>query len=72
MHEMAMVDGLMAMRQVTDLVIPANGRARFEPGGWHLMLKEPSHRLTTGEIVEMTLVFKSGMKQVVSVNVAAR
>ncbi len=72
MHEMAMVDGLMAMRQVTDLVIPANGRARFEPGGWHLMLKGPSHRLTTGEVVEMTLVFKSGMKQEVSVNVAAR
>jgi len=72
MHEMAVVDGLMAMRQVTDLVIPANGRARFEPGGWHLMLKGPSHRLTTGEVVEMTLVFKSGMKQAVSVNVAAR
>ena len=72
MHEMAMTDGLMTMRQVTDLVIPANGRARFEPGGWHLMLKEPSHRLTAGEVVEMTLVFKSGMKQEVSVNVAAR
>ena len=72
MHEMAMVDGLMTMRQVTDLVIPANGRARFEPGGWHLMLKGPSHRLTTGEAVEMTLVFKSGMRQEVSVNVAAR
>ncbi len=72
MHEMAMVDGLMAMRQVTDLVIPANGQARFEPGGWHLMLKGPSHRLITGEVVEMILVFKSGMKQEVSVNVAAR
>ena len=72
MHEMAMTDGLMAMRQITDLVIPANGQARFEPGGWHLMLKEPSHLLTSGEIVDMTLIFKSGSKQKISINVAAR
>jgi protein SCO1/2 len=72
MHEMAMTDGLMAMRQITDLVIPANSQARFEPGGWHLMLKEPSHLLTSGEIVDMTLIFKSGTKQKISINVAAR
>ena len=29
MHEMATVDGLMEMRQLTDLSIPANGQAQF-------------------------------------------
>ena len=72
MHEMATVDGLMAMRQVTDLAIPANGQVQFAPGGWHLMLNGPRQHLTTGQVVDMTLVFKSGMKQKVSVNVAAR
>ena len=72
MHEMATVDGLMAMRQITDLAIPANGQVQFAPGGWHLMLNGPRQHLTTGQVVDMTLVFKSGMKQQVSVNVAAR
>ena len=72
MHEMATVDGLMAMRQVKDLAIPANGQVKFAPGGWHLMLNGPRQHLTTGQVVDMTLVFKSGMKQKVSVSVAAR
>jgi copper(I)-binding protein/cytochrome oxidase Cu insertion factor (SCO1/SenC/PrrC family) len=72
MHEMAAVDGLMAMREVTDLLIPANGLAQFEPGGWHLMLRGPRQSLLAGQTVDMTLTFKSGMKQTVSVNVASR
>ena len=71
-HEMATVDGLMSMRKVTDLVIPANGQAEFAPGGWHLMLRGPRQYLTTGQKVQMTLTFKKGMKQTVSVIVAAR
>ncbi len=35
-HEMAVVDGLMRMRELTDLVIPANGQVQFQPGGMHL------------------------------------
>ena len=72
MHEMAVVDGLMAMREISDLVIPANGQAMFKPGGWHLMMRGPRQYLTTGQQVEMTFTFKSGQQQTVSVNVAAR
>jgi copper(I)-binding protein/cytochrome c2 len=71
-HEMAVVDGLMEMREVTDMIIPANGQIQFKPGGMHLMLKKPHRHLTTGQKVDMTLTFKSGRKQSVSVNVAAR
>lgn len=71
-HEMTRVDGLMEMREVTDLVIPANGRIDFEPGGKHLMLMGPRAHLTLGQKVEMTLTFKSGKQQTVSVKVAAR
>ncbi len=71
-HEMAAVDGLMEMREVTDMIIPANGQIQLEPGGMHLMLKKPHRHLTTGQKVDMTLTFKSGKKQLVSVNVAAR
>ena len=71
-HEMVAVDGLMEMREVTDLTIPASGQINFEPGGKHLMLMGPKEHLTTGQKVDMTLTFKSGKKQTVSVKVAAR
>ena len=70
-HEMAMVDGLMIMRELTYLVIPSNGQTQLKPGGMHLMLMEPRHDLTTGQQVDMTLTFKSGTKQTVSVEVFA-
>ena len=71
-HEMVSVDGLMEMREVTDMVIPAKGQIYFEPGGKHLMLMGPRKHLTKGQKVDMTLTFKSGKKQTVSVQVAAR
>ncbi len=70
-HEMAMVDGLLTMRELTNLVIPANGQAQLKPGGKHLMLMGPRQNLTTGQQVDMTLTFKSGVKQTVSVGVFA-
>lgn len=72
MHEMATVDGLMTMREIGGLVIPANGQVRFAPGGRHLMLIGPRERLTTGQVVELTLVFESGARQKVAVGVADR
>lgn len=72
MHEMVTVDGLMTMREVTNLVIPANGQVQFSPGGKHLMLKAPQQSLTIGQQVAMTLTFQSGVKQTVSVKVTAR
>ena len=71
-HEMVTVDGMMEMREVKDLSIPANGQIRFEPGGKHLMLMGPKEHLTTGQKVDMTLVFKSGKIQTVSIQVAAK
>ena len=71
-HEMAMVDGMMEMNEVTDLIIPAKDQIQFEPGGKHLMLMGPKAHFTKGQKVDMTLTFKSGKKQIVSVQVAAR
>jgi len=71
-HEMAMVDGLTKMRELREIVVPAGGQARFEPGGRHLMLKGPQRYLTDGETVDLTLRFRSGREQKVSVTVADR
>ena len=37
-HETAEVDGVMRMRRLSELVIPAGGSVSLEPGGKHLML----------------------------------
>ncbi len=71
-HEMAMVDGLMTMRELEDLVIPAKGQIRLQPGGMHLMLMGPTKELVAGQQVAMTLTFASGRQQTLRVEVADR
>jgi copper(I)-binding protein/cytochrome oxidase Cu insertion factor (SCO1/SenC/PrrC family) len=71
-HKMASVDGLMEMHHVKDLTIPANGKIQFGPGGMHLMMMGPKEHLEKGQKVDMTLTFKSGKKQIISVLVADR
>ncbi|MDE0885385.1 MAG: copper chaperone PCu(A)C [Myxococcota bacterium] len=70
-HEMAVIDGLMEMRELTDLVIPANARAQMAPGGKHLMMAGPRKPLHKGERVEVVLTFESGISQTVSLPVVA-
>ena len=72
MHEMGVVNGAMKMRELDSLTIPANGKIEFSPGGQHLMMKGPRDYLDSGQTVDLTLVFKSGIEQFVSVRVAAR
>ena len=69
-HEMATVEGLMKMRELETLEIPAGGQTSLAPGGKHLMLREPVRRLRAGDKVEMTLIFESGSRQTVSVKVS--
>lgn len=71
-HEMANVDGLMTMREVTELMIPARGQLRLEPGGRHLMLRGPREHVRAGQKVDLTLTFASGRQQRVSVQVASK
>ncbi|VAW50174.1 Cytochrome oxidase biogenesis protein Sco1/SenC/PrrC, thiol-disulfide reductase involved in Cu(I) insertion into CoxII Cu(A) center / Cytochrome c [hydrothermal vent metagenome] len=71
-HQMVAVDGMMEMQEVKNLTIPANGQINFVPGGKHLMLIGPKEHLKTGQKVDLTLLFKSGKKQSVTVKVAAK
>jgi cytochrome oxidase Cu insertion factor (SCO1/SenC/PrrC family)/copper(I)-binding protein len=72
MHEMRVVDGMMAMRQLEGLVIPPHGQVSFAPGGQHLMMHGPREFLTADRAVELTLVFDSGKTQDIAVRVEAK
>ena len=72
MHEMAMVDGLMDMRELSELELPAGAEVQFAPGGKHLMLMGPHRHLKRGESVQLVLRFASGLRQKIQVDVADR
>jgi protein SCO1/2 len=57
MHSSASVNGMMQMREMSTVDIPAKAHVRFEPGGLHAMLMELSHPLRTGERLPLTLIF---------------
>jgi periplasmic copper chaperone A len=51
-------DGMMTMRPVDRIVIPAGDTVSLEPGGYHVMLIGLTRPLETGSSVTITLVFE--------------
>jgi copper(I)-binding protein len=58
-HEMAMTNGVMTMREVAGgLVIPPGGKVELKPGGYHVMFMELKRALKKDEKIKGTLVFE--------------
>jgi copper(I)-binding protein len=58
-HEMALVDNVMKMRQLGDgLDIPAGQSVELKPGGFHLMFMKLNTPLVEGTSVPVTLTFE--------------
>lgn len=56
-HEMATTDGVMTMRPVEGIEIPAGGSVTLAPGGFHLMFITLTEPLKEGEKMPVTLTF---------------
>lgn len=54
-HTMFDDAGVMRMRRVPELHVPAKGRIELKPGGLHLMMFRPKHPLADGDRVEVVL-----------------
>ena len=61
-HEMTMDGGIMRMRQIDGIRIPAHGSETLEPGGYHLMLLSIQGPFVAGEKVDVTLDFERAGK----------
>ena len=58
-------DGVMMMRPVKAIAIPAGGEARLKPGGFHVMLIGLKAPLQAGSTIPLTLEFaRAGSTQV--------
>lgn len=73
-HEMKMENGVMRMRAVPALALPANQAVDLAPGGYHVMLMGLKQPLKAGDSVPITLVVEGPDKQrrTIEVNAAVR
>jgi copper(I)-binding protein len=60
LHETQKAGGVMKMRPVTRIPIPAGGKVELKPGGYHIMLLDLKRDLKPGDTVPVTLGFEHG------------
>jgi copper(I)-binding protein len=56
-HQTSMTDGVMRMRKVSHIDIPANGSAELKPGSFHIMLIGLEKELKAGTVESLILTF---------------
>jgi hypothetical protein len=66
LHTHNMVDGMMQMRPVEKIDLPAGATTSLQPGGFHVMLIGLQQPLVPDQVVPVTLVFEDGSKMQVS------
>lgn len=70
-HEMAMDGGVMKMRAIPKLALPAGKATELKPGGYHVMLMALDRTLAEGETVPITLTFEDAAGKRQSVEIKA-
>ena len=58
LHTHTMEDGMMKMRRVDKIGLPAGETVKLQPGGLHIMLIGLEHQLEPGEELAITLIFE--------------
>ena len=73
-HEMSMDGGVMKMRAVPSLALPAGKAVELKPGGYHVMLMDLKGQVKDGDTVPVTLVVEGqdGKRQNIDIKAAAR
>ncbi len=60
LHTHTMENGMMQMRQVEKIDLPAGETVSLQPGGLHIMMIELTQELVPGQDVDITLKFEDG------------
>jgi copper(I)-binding protein len=64
-HETSMKEGMMRMRKVSRVDIPANGSTELKPGSYHIMLIGLEKDMKAGMAETLTLTFSDGSQKTV-------
>lgn len=70
-HEMKMEGGVMRMRAIDAIELPAGQPVEFKPGGYHVMLLDLKRPLTAGEKVPLSLQIETRERKIVTMPVEA-
>ena len=70
-HEMAVVNNVMRMRQIEGLELPAGRAVELKPGGYHVMLMNLKGQIKVGDKVPLTLVIEGRDKKRETIEVIA-
>lgn len=71
LHSMTHDNGMMKMRQVQEIELPAGKRVSLGESGYHLMLIGLKSPLKAGETVPLTLKIRTANKRVAEIGVQA-
>ncbi len=73
-HEMKIEGGMMKMKAIERLPLPAGKAVELKPGGYHVMLMDLQQPLKAGDVVPVTLTFedKAGRKTTVEIKAPVR
>jgi copper(I)-binding protein len=69
LHTHTHVDGVMQMRQVESISLPAKGMAMLKPGDNHIMLIDLNGPLAEGDQIDLTLKWSDDTEQTIKVPV---
>jgi len=69
LHEHVHKDGMMKMRQVQKISVPANGETALKPGGYHIMLIGLTRKIKSGDVIDLSLEFDDGSQQAIKATV---
>ncbi len=72
LHRSIEENGMHKMIEQKEIVVPAHGETRLAPGGYHIMLIEPTETIKAGMTVPVTLYFADGSHETLTVPVKKR
>ena len=71
-HNMTMKSGVMEMKAVDAIDVPANKTVSLKPGGYHVMLMMLAASITKGDTVPLKLTFEGESTKTFTVDVNAK
>lgn len=69
LHDHINDGGVMRMRQIKEIIVPAKGETLLKPGSYHVMLIDMKAPLKEGDHVVITLEFSDGSRKEVHATV---
>jgi len=72
LHIMSMDDGVMRMRQIDSVDLPAGAAVNFKPGGYHVMLLDLKQSLEPGGKFALTLLVEDDKQEITRYLVTAQ